>query len=199
MLAPPRLVGRTGYYGEAHVARLRLVAELQGRGFSLAGIKALVDARDAGRDLTDLLGGDDELVLTAAELAERFPPGSIGPDEVQRVVGLGLVMLLDDGRIRVRDRRFLDTGLALINLGVPAGEVLDQFEYLVVQTDEIAARFVDLFERHFYEPDAGAGKAGEALDELRTLAAQVVTVTLDASLARLGAQRLAEELAASDS
>jgi DNA-binding transcriptional MerR regulator len=36
LIPPPRLVGRTGYYGHDHVARLTLVRELLGKGYTLA-------------------------------------------------------------------------------------------------------------------------------------------------------------------
>src|ERR1700712_3803082 len=39
LLPPPRLVGRTGYYGREHVARLLLVREMLGAGYSLAMIE----------------------------------------------------------------------------------------------------------------------------------------------------------------
>jgi DNA-binding transcriptional MerR regulator len=39
LVPPPERRGRIGYYGAEHRARLKLVGELQARGFSLAGIK----------------------------------------------------------------------------------------------------------------------------------------------------------------
>jgi DNA-binding transcriptional MerR regulator len=43
LLPPPERRGRVGYYGPDHLARLRLIAQLQDRGYSLAAIKDLVD------------------------------------------------------------------------------------------------------------------------------------------------------------
>ena len=39
LLPPPRMVGRTGYYGREHVARLLLVREMLAEGYSLAMIE----------------------------------------------------------------------------------------------------------------------------------------------------------------
>src|SRR3954462_14476792 len=39
LLPPPRLVGRTGYYGREHLARLLLVREMLAEGYSLAMIE----------------------------------------------------------------------------------------------------------------------------------------------------------------
>src|SRR5919199_2656942 len=61
LLPPPRLVGRVGYYDEGHLGRLRLIAQLQDQGFSLAGIAELLRAWEQGRSLADLLGFEHAL------------------------------------------------------------------------------------------------------------------------------------------
>ena len=43
LLAPPEVRLRVGYYGPEHVARIRLIRDLQEDGFNLAGIKRLLD------------------------------------------------------------------------------------------------------------------------------------------------------------
>src|SRR5688500_779883 len=43
LLPPPEVRGRTGYYGPEHVARLKLIQEMQADGFNLAAIRRLVD------------------------------------------------------------------------------------------------------------------------------------------------------------
>jgi hypothetical protein len=58
LLPPPERRGRIGVYGAQHVERLALIGRLQRRGYSLAGIKDLLAAWDAGADLTTLLGVD---------------------------------------------------------------------------------------------------------------------------------------------
>src|SRR6201993_3696180 len=81
LLPPPERRGRLGLYGGQHVQRLRLIARLQRRGYSLAGIRDLLGAWESGTDLTTLLGVDqgqavlDEtpLRLTRAELLRRLP------------------------------------------------------------------------------------------------------------------------------
>jgi DNA-binding transcriptional MerR regulator len=203
LLPPPRLEGRTGYYDDRHLARLQLIRELQGRGFSLAAIKELLDARAEGRDLAELFAGPTEfdavfggeaLVLTPAELAARFPTDTIGPSEMQRVARLGFVALLDDGRIRVADRRFVETGAALVAMGVPIDAVLDELETLAGETDTIAARFIDVFATYLYEASSNVDEMRAHLAQLRLHAQHVVGATLESSLARLGAQRFADEL-----
>src|SRR5437899_6537861 len=44
LLPAPRLVGRKGFYGPDHVARLNLIRDLLGRGYTLAAVEnALTD------------------------------------------------------------------------------------------------------------------------------------------------------------
>jgi DNA-binding transcriptional MerR regulator len=43
--------GRLGLYGPGHVQRLQLIARLQCRGYSLAGILDLLGAWESGTDL----------------------------------------------------------------------------------------------------------------------------------------------------
>src|SRR5688500_11020989 len=49
LLPPPRLVGRTGYYGPEHVARLVLVRDLLAQGYTLAAVEKAV-ADEPGSD-----------------------------------------------------------------------------------------------------------------------------------------------------
>ena len=81
LLPPPRRAGRIGLYGTEHRERLQLIGRLQQRGYSLAGIKDLLEAWDSGANLPSLLGMDigagalDEtpLRLTRRQLSARLP------------------------------------------------------------------------------------------------------------------------------
>jgi DNA-binding transcriptional MerR regulator len=211
LLAPPRLQGRTGWYDDSHLRRLRLIARLQDDGFSLAGISSLLDAWESGGGIDALVGVETQLdemlgephadVVTVTDLLDRFPEGSMTPDLVQRAGKLGLVQLLDDGNFRVADRRFLDTGAALAQLGVPIDVILDEWDALTVHTDAIAGRFIDVFEHHLAPADWRDGLSAERADELtqtlaqlQALARHVLTAALDSSVARLGRQRLSQLL-----
>ena len=79
LLPPPVLRGRTGWYGDDHVARVRVVLDLQERGHTLAAIRELLAAWEEGRDLADVLGVPPR--PWAAELAALGLP----PDVVARL------------------------------------------------------------------------------------------------------------------
>jgi DNA-binding transcriptional MerR regulator len=205
LLPGPRLVGRTGWYGEQHLARLRLIARLQEQGFSLAGIAHLVETWEQGRDLADLVGVEGQLdallapaeplVLTPAELLASFPQGAEAADLIPRAVELGLLEDAGDGHVRVPDRRFLDAGAALARLGVPLAAVLDEWTVLRRATDGVAERFVDVFATHVAAGPAGRRPAEDlaaSLAELRRIAGVVLAAALDASLAAEAGRRLGE-------
>src|SRR6266568_2019372 len=69
VLEPPVRRGRVAFYGEAHLRRLDLIARLQERGYSLAGIRDLFDAWAAGRDLAGVLAGPDGALAEEAPVA----------------------------------------------------------------------------------------------------------------------------------
>ncbi|MCU1377834.1 MAG: transcriptional regulator, MerR family [Acidimicrobiales bacterium] len=207
LLPPPTLEGRTGWYDDKHLRRLRLIARLQAQGFSLAAIGELVKAWEAGNGLDAVIGVEAELdvllgdvhavIVDPAELLARFPAGAMTPDLFERATRLGLVELVPDG-VRVADRRFLSTGAALAHLGLPLDVVLDEWEALLAHTDDVAGRFIAVFEEHL-APELNAGGVDDAraeelaatLAQLRIAAGQVLAAALDASVARLGRERLA--------
>src|SRR5260370_8318308 len=96
LLPPPERRGRLGLYGDGHVQRLELIARLQRRGYSLAGIRDLLGAWESGTDLVTLLGVEqsqaalDEtpLRLTRAELLQRLP--ALDPATLSRAGQIGL-------------------------------------------------------------------------------------------------------------
>ena len=209
LLAPPRLEGRTGWYDDTHLSRLRLIARLQAEGYSLAGIANLLEQWERGRSLDAVIGVEAELdalvgdvhaiVLEPAELLARFPDGSVTAELLQRSASLALAQPTDDGKIRIADRRFLESGAALAHLGVPLDVILDEWEALVAHTDEIAARFVGLFETYLAPADWRSGLdtqrargLAQTLSRLHATARQVLGAALDASIARLGRERLGE-------
>lgn len=217
LLPPPAKRGRVGYYGADHLGRLRLVGELQDRGFSLAGIKALLDGMDRGESLQAVLGIEGEggggapstwvaeqpVTMSVAELAVHLPAVDLDAGLVRRTIDLGLLEFLPDGTgVVVRSPSFLRIGRELAALGVPPGVVLDEYEKLAAETERIAARFTDVFCTHLWKPFVAAGMpAAEigrlvgALEKLGPLAEAVVETSLRHALQQ-AAERFVEAEAA---
>jgi DNA-binding transcriptional MerR regulator len=209
LLPPPERHGRIGYYGQGHLARLRLIAQLQEQGFSLASIKRLTDAWEDGRSLDDVLGLETQVAgVLAAEQPARYSPARfaalfsgqrVTPAVIARAIRMGLISF--DGRdIVVHNPRFADIGAELAKDGIPITQIMDELEALQSMADEIAGRFVQVFERHRWEPFVKAGLPAdqirpltESLSRLSTLAQAVVETSVRDALRRKAGEFLAEQ------
>lgn len=89
LLPKPERRGRANVYGSAHLTRLRQIAELLDRGYTLASIKELLEAWDAGRGLGGVLGlvaeaqgpWPDERAATRISRAEPAEKSGGKPEE----------------------------------------------------------------------------------------------------------------------
>ncbi|MFF3820556.1 MerR family transcriptional regulator [Streptomyces bluensis] len=82
LLPRPERRGRANVYSDAHLARLHQIADLLDRGYTLASIKELLEAWDAGRGLGGILGlvaeadgpwtAAESVRISRTELDERF-------------------------------------------------------------------------------------------------------------------------------
>jgi DNA-binding transcriptional MerR regulator len=216
LLPPPAIEGRVGIYDDSHLARLRLIADLQARGFSLAAIRELAESWETGRDLGALLGIERALGerpagsrIARSELERRFPELRTDAALVRRFEDLGLIRPLEfnrdgdpeagvedaDGEEVEIDLGFLDVGALLHQLGVPLGEMLDEFERVQVFAHATASRYVALFERHVWEPFLAAGQQGLDAEQV----GPAIAALQEAGVAVVaGALRQAIDAAASD-
>lgn len=179
LIPPPTKRGRVGYYDEAHLERLAAIAQLQARGFSLAGIKELFDGMETGDSLRSVLGLGRQASIWSAEIPQRMslaelvghlPTVEFTPAVVQRVIALGLVEFAPDGTaVIVHSPSFLGIGSELAALGVPADEILDEYEHLRTQTDEIARRFTELFRRHMWKPFVKRGMPAAQIPDRKSV------------------------------
>jgi DNA-binding transcriptional MerR regulator len=89
VLVRPLVIGRTAHYGDAHLARLESVIDLQRQGFSITSIRVLFCAFESGRSLAQVLGveppgpADD----TGLHTARRGAALSLVPTTVWPVAG----------------------------------------------------------------------------------------------------------------
>ncbi|WP_328753317.1 MerR family transcriptional regulator [Streptomyces sp. NBC_00285] len=199
LLPRPERRGRANIYTHTHLARLRQIADLLDRGYTLASIKELLEAYDSGRGLGGVLGlvaevdgpwTDEETVrISRAELEERFG-GS--PDEaaVAEAVELGILEPVPgDDSFLVPSPQELAVAVELHMAGVPLSAISSHLRELRGQVEHIAARFLEfttehVFARYLEGPhhptDADATEAASLVRRLRPLAQQ----TVDAELAR---------------
>jgi DNA-binding transcriptional MerR regulator len=176
LIPPPRLVGRTGYYGADHVARLTLVRELLGKGYTLAAVERMMTELPDG---ALALGVFETLVApwTPAEpevidehrLAERagIPHN---PATIAKLVELGICERLPDGTLKIPNPDLLRTGLEVIKLGVPLDAIFEMLPTLFHQADQIAKLYVELFRGTVWRDFTDAGLPADGWPEIqRTL------------------------------
>ncbi len=192
LLAPPEVRGRVGYYTQPHLDRLRAIARLQERGYSLAAIKELFDGWSSGVSLGDLLGlagRREPATLGIDDFAALFPDGTVDPEVVRRAIELGLVALDEDaGALLVPSRTFVEVGRELARHGVPTDVGLDEYELLAADVRRIAERYVAVFERYVVGDDPAQApperlaELGAAMDRFRGLAREFVGEALERAL-----------------
>jgi DNA-binding transcriptional MerR regulator len=216
LLQPPQVRGRTGYYGPDHLARLEFIKELQAEGFNLGAIRRILDnapdaspqeALDFTRALTAPFGEERSEIISVDDLLE--PWGDQATPELRRkVLRLGLVRDLGDGRVEVRTPRLQRASEELAELGVPLATAIDVIRVIKRHSEAVAKAYADLFVEQVWRPfekggveDADWADLRDALERLRPLAAQsllavfqvvmtdTVEETLDRELGRIAKRR----------
>ncbi|MDD7941413.1 MerR family transcriptional regulator [Actinomycetospora lutea] len=191
LLPPPRLQGRTGYYGAEHLARLELITQLQEQGFALSAIERLVastprqSAEEALAQYLHMLAPwapEPSLEMAAAEL-----PGWLGVevagDTWQALVDAGLVVHLDGGRIRVPNPGLVRAGAEAVRLGLPPADLVVMREELTTHVGAVTARFVDLFRRTVWADYVGDGLPADRAQHVRDVVGALQPVAAQALLA----------------
>jgi DNA-binding transcriptional MerR regulator len=208
LLPAPEVVGRVGYYDEGHLGRLRLIAQMQDQGFSLAGIGELLRAWQQGRSLADVLGFEQALTapwsdeepefMSPLELMELFPQAADDPALGIRAMDLGLIEPEEDG-FRIPSPSLLRAGAELAAVGIPLAATQDALAALRDDMARVAARFVAMFDQYVWRPFVEAGMPAEqlphvtdALRRTRPLAA----ISVRAALAKAMEQASASSSAA---
>jgi DNA-binding transcriptional MerR regulator len=223
LLPPPARSGRVALYSDHHLERLRRIRDLKDKGFSLETIRRLLSGGFAPADQA----------LIAA-LAGPLP-GEESPDEPDEPVtleelagrsGFSLVLLealRSEGLLVPRPGRgpegeelfsradivAAEAGLALLEAGLPLGELLDLAREHDRSVRRTAERAVELFERYVRGPiresasseEEAAARLVEAFRTLLPATTSLVThhfrrVLLTAAAERIEQAGLAAEIEA---
>ncbi|PKV86804.1 MerR family transcriptional regulator [Streptomyces sp. TLI_146] len=199
LLPRPERRGRSNVYGETHLARLRQIADLLDRGYTLASIKELLEAWDAGRGLGGVLGlvaevngpwTDEEAARISRDDLDATFGGEPDDEAVAEAVELGILERIpgNDREFLVPSPQELAVAAELHAAGVPLDAISGHLRELRGQVEHIAARFLDFTTEHVFArylghrppTDAEAAEAAGLVRRLRPLAQQ----TVDAELAR---------------
>lgn len=200
LLPPPEVRVRVGYYGPEHVARLRLIQELQAEGFNLKGIKRLLDethtatARllDVKRAVDSAAEGEPPEIVTAEQLAGRF-----GVDEEEgekllaKALKLGILVPVGGGHFEVPNPSLLDAAEEVLRRGISLAHALEIVEELARHSRAVAQRLVKLFVEDVWKPFAEAGmpeaqwaEIADSIEQTRPLATQALVAVFQQAMSK---------------
>jgi DNA-binding transcriptional MerR regulator len=209
LLPAPRLVGRTGYYGPDHVARLTLVRDLLAQGYTLAAVQKAVDGGGESGSLTlhrALIAPwqpEQPQETDLATLAARAGTDDLAATEqiARTLAAMGVLELLEDDRVRVLDPALLEAGLRGVRLGLPSAALVAAQQQVVELVEQAAAIYVGMFRdtvwRDFVEagaPEEGWAAIQTVVEGLQPVAAQALLASFRSAMASAVAQEVDAEL-----
>jgi DNA-binding transcriptional MerR regulator len=198
LLQPPVVRDRIGYYGAEHVARLKLIRELQAEGFNLAAIKRLVErAPDTSDEILSTLAlvqqpfeTEQPQVFTLEELRGRFDIAD-AQAVLKKAEDLGVLLPVGDGRYEAPAPSLIEVASELAGRGVPIHHALAVVAKVRENCRAVAQEFIRLFVDDVFRPFEEQGlpaerwpEIGEAIERLRPMSAQVVLAVYQLTMSR---------------
>jgi DNA-binding transcriptional MerR regulator len=188
LLPPPEVRDRVGYYGPEHVARLKLIQQLQGEGFNLRGIKRLLATTggpaqqllDVGEAVRAPFVAESPQVFTRDDLLERF--GADGGEEMlARAERLGALVPLGGDRYEAPMPSLLDIVEDVVSNGVSLEAAVAVMAKVNEGCESIARNFVQLYLAEVWKPFVDAGypedrwpEVMKSIEGLRPIAAKAI-------------------------
>ena len=196
LLPPPRRAGRVAIYDDTHLARLKLIGSMLGRGYGTAHIAEMLTAWEHGKDLADVLGLEAALGRPWGELPRTVSLArarKLAGDKASfdRLVHLGLIKA-HGGKATLTRPALLEAFAEMRGYGMRMASVVDLHEAVQPLIDEVARKLVAAAVGHFAAtkgPDwvPGPDELPELTAELarfRQLAVTSVHGTLAAAMER---------------
>ena len=212
LLPPPRLRGRTGLYDEEHLARLQAVKEMLAEGYTLAAVERVLADAPTGVTgpaialhkalLTPWLPEEPEVVDRATLEARSGTP--LSDDLLERLVQIGIVVPLPDGRLQVESPILLRAGVQVVALGIPPEAVVAAQVAVTEHAQAAAQIYVDMFRDTVWRPFADAGqperewpRVQQAVERVQPVASQAMLAAFRLAMAQAIQAALGEELGSS--
>ncbi len=195
LLPAPEVRARVGYYNTQHVARLRLILDLQADGFNLAAIERLLNGSDGLAErllglrnaVTAPFEPESPEVITDEELTKRF--GEIDAKDIARVRKLKLLVPLGEDRFEVPSPALLRAAEEVLDLGISMHAALALVERVSRSCESISRAFTRLYLKELWEPFQRAGQPDDqwdevidAVDTLRPLASEALLALFKQSM-----------------
>jgi DNA-binding transcriptional MerR regulator len=187
LIPPPEVRGRLGLYDERHVARLELVRDLQGLGFTLAAIEGYLARIPPDRSPEDLalhrallapwLPEEPETV-SKAELDTRAGR-TLDDEELARLVALGVLRRDGTQSWTLSSPDMLNYGLSLLDVDMDFEVQLASKQLIERHTTALAAELVTLFHDTVLREYRERGRPPELRKRLLALLEKLKPITVD--------------------
>jgi DNA-binding transcriptional MerR regulator len=186
LLPPPEVRARVGYYGPEHVARLRLIQEMQSEGFKLSAISRLIGEHGADADrfvglrqaVTAPFATEAPEVYSREELIEKF---GIDDDRLlEKAQKLGLLVALGEDRFEAPSPALIRAAEEVTGMGIDLPAALTVIEKLERNAQSSARTFVNLFVDELWKPFDDAGRPEEGWEELIAAIGRLRPLAFDA-------------------
>lgn len=186
LLPPPEVRARVGYYGPDHVARLRLIQEMQAEGFKLSAISRLIGEHGADADrfvglrqaVTAPFATEAPEVYSRDELIEKF---GIDDDRLlEKAQKLGLLVALGEDRYEAPSPALIRAAEEVTGMGIDLPAALTVIEKLERNAQSSARTFVNLFVDELWKPFDDAGRPEEGWEELIAAIGRLRPLAFDA-------------------
>lgn len=186
LLPPPEVRARVGYYGPEHVARLRLIQEMQAEGFKLSAISRLIGEHGADADrfvglrqaVTAPFATEAPEVYSRDELIEKF---GIDDDKLlEKAQKLGLLVALGEDRYEAPSPALIRAAEEVTGMGIDLPAALTVIEKLERNAQSSARTFVNLFVDELWKPFDDAGRPEEGWEELIAAIGRLRPLAFDA-------------------
>lgn len=202
LLDPPRREGRAAIYDDHHLAQLRTINELLGKGYTSAHILEFFESMRRGHNLADILGLQQALFGEVVHPRERDGTGNVDPTDadVRRLVERGLAQEEDGGGLRWKDARTADilAGVedprdylkTMLRVSDGTAALLDDVATAVVAA--LRAGVVERFGPKYVPVPDDMAELEQMVRDYRKLANRVIAVHLDTSLRSRLVQAMSE-------
>jgi DNA-binding transcriptional MerR regulator len=193
LVPPPIRRGRSGYYSPDHVARLELVRELQAHGFTLSAIEKYVaripvdaspEAIALHRTLLAPWLAETPETVTRKELVRRAGR-ELSDEDLDTLNALGIVFPTKPGRFEVAVAH-LATGVALLDLGLPAEAALAAQDILTAHGRAVAAELTELFRTKVWpaykEGDATAEQLQQVVEQFKPVSVAALVTAYESAI-----------------
>lgn len=186
LIPPPRVRGRLGLYDERHIARLELVRDLQGLGFTLAAIEGYLARIPLDRSPEDLAVHrallapwlpEEPQTVDRAELEQRAGR-ALDDEALAQLTALGVIERNDSGWMLTSPDK-LGYGLSLLDTGMDFDVQLAAKNLIERHTSALAAELVALFHDTVLREYRERGRPPELRKALIALLERLKPITVD--------------------